>query len=89
MAERLRGRAGVAQRKRRLDAEPLCRMCKAQGIVTRSVVPDHIVPLSKGGTDDDTNIRCLCKPHHDEVTRAEFGWKPKPPIGLDGWPTER
>src|SRR4051794_28354238 len=45
---RLRGRRGVAQRLRRLAAEPLCRDCKAKGRDTPATVPDHIVPLGKG-----------------------------------------
>lgn len=85
--QRLRGRAAVAQRKRRLEAEPLCRLCKRKGITRLATVPDHIIPLAKGGTDHDSNIRCLCADCHDEVTRQEFGWKPKAPtIGVDGWP---
>lgn len=70
---RLRGRRGVAQRKRRLDNEPLCRDCAAQGIVTPSTVPDHIIPLSRGGTDDNSNIRCLCEPCHKIRTAEQFG----------------
>src|SRR3546814_20132008 len=73
MGERIRGRKGVALRKRRLAAEPLCRMCKAEGRVTAATVPDHIVPLAKGGEDVDDNLRCLCAAHHDQVTRDEFG----------------
>lgn len=73
MAQRRRGRAAVEQRRRRLTAEPLCRICAERGIIRASVVPDHIKPLALGGTDDDSNIRCLCKPCHDEVTAEQFG----------------
>ena len=48
MAERLRGRAAVAQRLRRLQAEPLCQDCAARGLVREASVPDHIVPLTQG-----------------------------------------
>lgn len=89
MGERIRGRRGVELRKRRLAAEPLCRMCKAQGKTTAATVPDHIKPLALGGEDVDSNIRCLCAEHHDQVTRQEFGQKPAPvTIGLDGWPVQ-
>jgi len=83
---RITGRRGVALRTARLKAEPLCRHCKERGIVRASVTPDHIKPLAKGGTDTDDNIRCLCREHHDEVTRIEFGHKRRLPIGKDGWP---
>lgn len=85
--KRIRGRRGVALRKARLQAEPLCRICKVNGKVTLATVPDHIKPLALGGTDTDDNIRCLCADCHDVVTRQEFGLKPaKRQIGLDGWP---
>lgn len=83
---RIRGRAGVALRKRRLRNEPLCRMCKAENIIRAATVPDHIKPLALGGTDADDNIRCLCAEHHDQVTREEFGQRQKQAIGADGWP---
>jgi len=87
--ERVRGRAGVALRKARLQAEPLCRICKAKGKVTAATVPDHIKPLALGGTDRDDNIRCLCADCHDTVTRQQFGLRAaKKRIGLDGWPIE-
>ncbi|WP_417585107.1 HNH endonuclease [Pelagibacterium sp.] len=68
---RKRGRAGMAQRKRRLQAEPLCRHCAVQGLTTPSTVPDHIIPLKDGGTDDDTNIQCLCEQCHAIKTAIE------------------
>ena len=88
MTERLRGRAGVKQRLRRLHAEPLCRDCKAKGIYTLAVTPDHIIPLAKGGTDTDDNIRCLCGPCHDRRTAEQFGHKVRRQVGVDGWPAE-
>ena len=85
---RLRGRAAVAQRKRRLYAEPLCRDCLAKGKTTAATVPDHIVPLAKGGPDTDDNIRCLCEPCHIIRTAEQFGHRLKVQIGPDGWPVE-
>ncbi len=85
---RLRGRRAVEQRKRRLAAEPLCRTCTERGRVTAATVPDHIVPLFKGGTDDDENIQCLCDPCHAEKTARDMGHVVRVEIGSDGWPVE-
>ena len=84
--ERLRGRAAVEQRKRRLENEPLCRDCLANGYIEPATVPDHIVPLAKGGIDDDSNIRCLCHSCHLKRTAEQFGHKVTVAIGEDGWP---
>lgn len=83
---RIGGRKGMAIRRRRLNAEPLCRLCAEVGVVRASTVPDHIKPLAKGGTDTDDNIRCLCKEHHDQVTAEQFGHRQAPTYGEDGWP---
>lgn len=86
---RLRGRAAVAQRIRRLQQEPLCRDCKAICRVTAATVPDHIIPLALGGPDTDDNIRCLCEEHHLARTAEQFGHKaPRKIIGADGWPLD-
>lgn len=69
--KRLRGRAGQEQRKRRLAAEPLCRHCAEKGIVRAATSPDHIVPLKMGGSDDDSNIQCLCEECHATKTALE------------------
>lgn len=76
----------MALRRRRLDAEPLCRDCAAQGLTVEATVPDHIVPLAKGGLDVDANIRCLCAEHHRIRTGEQFGQVVKQVIGADGWP---
>jgi 5-methylcytosine-specific restriction protein A len=84
---RLRGRAAVEQRDRRLRrTNYLCEMCQAKGIVTIAVVVDHIVPLSKQGPDTDDNTRNLCTEHDRQVTAEQFGHVYKHPIGEDGWP---
>jgi len=85
---RLRGRAGVAQRKRRLAAQPLCVDCLAEDPprITAATVVDHTIPLAHGGTDDDENTRNLCDPHHKKRTAEQFGFRPRIEIGEDGWP---
>ena len=88
MAERLRGRAAVAQRLRRLRAEPLCRDCAAKGRIRAATVPDHIVPLTKGGSDEDSNIRCLCADCHQARTAEQFGQRRRVAVGFDGWPVD-
>ena len=87
-AQRLRGRRGVEQRKRRLDAEPLCRHCLAKSRYTASTVPDHIIPLAQGGTDDDSNIQCLCDECHDAKTRQDFGHRGRSEVDASGWPVD-
>jgi 5-methylcytosine-specific restriction protein A len=85
--ERIRGRQGQALRKRRLEAHPFCELCDQEDGITRaSSVPDHRVPLAKGGTDTDDNIRGLCRDHHLVVTREEFGQRDRPRIREDGRP---
>lgn len=88
MGERIRGRKGMALRKRRLWDEPLCRDCADKGITTEAYTPDHIRPLALGGTDTDANIRCLCRECHAKRTAEQFGHtqRPKVTIGVDGWP---
>lgn len=68
---RLRGRAGQAQRKRRLEGEPLCRKCKERGVIRIAVEWDHIKPLSQGGDDSDANGQPLCRACHVEKTKND------------------
>lgn len=43
-----------------LAEHPYCAMCQEP-----STVVDHVIPLSAGGADDETNWQSLCKPCHD------------------------
>jgi 5-methylcytosine-specific restriction protein A len=88
MAERLRGRAGQAQRKRRLDrTNGLCEHCLAKGRVMIATVVNHKIPLVQGGPDTDENTENLCGPCDKIETARQFGFKaPRVRIGADGWP---
>ena len=54
-----------------LKAHPLCVYCEAYGRVTMANELDHIVPLSRGGADDESNLQGLCSPCHKAKTAAE------------------
>ena len=72
LAKRPRGRVGAAERVRRLTAEPFCLDCLARGHQRDACEIDHIIPIALGGTDDDDNIRCLCKSCHAARTKEQF-----------------
>lgn len=86
--KRLRGRAGVKQRKRRLQrTNYLCEMCLAEDRTEAATVVNHKIPLTHDGPDTDENTENLCKQHDLEVTAKQFGYKkPRQAIGADGWP---
>lgn len=71
-----------------LAEHPLCAMCLPKPTV--ATVCDHKEP-HRG---DEVKFwsgpfQSLCKPHHDsDKQRIEKGGKPKPVIGIDGWPEE-
>ena len=74
MTERLRGRAGQQQRLRRLKrTNGLCEKCVEEGVTRLATRVDHIRPLALGGSDEDSNTRNLCEPHHRIVTAEQFG----------------
>jgi len=61
------------QREYFLQANPLCVMCQAQGLVGSASVVDHIQP-HKGDLTlfwDPNNWQSLCKTHHDSAKKAQ------------------
>lgn len=71
---------------------PLCVMCEAKGRVTLATILDHIVALENGGPDFDVdegkNRQGLCEECSKVKTRVDLGQKPRPLIGLDGFPVD-
>ena len=65
-------------RDQQLAKEPLCRLCKEQGIVRYATQVDHVIPRAQGGTDDESNLQSLCGPHHSAKSRAERAGLPTP-----------
>jgi 5-methylcytosine-specific restriction enzyme A len=65
-------RARDAQRAR----EPLCRMCLAEGRVTEASVVDHIISVQERPDLrlEPSNLRSLCKAHHDWRTAGDHGF---------------
>ena len=76
----------MARRERILRAEPLCRYCKAKGIIRQATEVDHVQELAFGGSDTEDNLQPLCTPCHDRKTQEAFRRKPKVRIAPDGWP---
>lgn len=66
----------------------LCQPCLSKGRPTPATQVDHIIPKSKGGTDDSDNLRAICTPCHDAKTLQDKGHKPRTVFGADGWPVE-
>lgn len=88
-AERGYGSRWQKARERFLFAHPLCERCKKRNRTTVATVVNHRIP-HKGDQAlfwDEANWEPACKPCHDsDIRREEQGSKPKPHIGMDGWP---
>ena len=67
------GRAWRCIRDRYIAAHPLCERCQKKGTLTPAEEVHHSIPLSKGGTHDESNLMSLCKPCHSEITAREGG----------------
>ncbi len=72
-AERGYGGRWQKQRLAFLCRHPMCARRKDPGCRLLANEVDHIVPLSQGGADDESNWQALCKPCHSRKTAREDG----------------
>ena len=69
-----------------------CSECAKRLVPLEANEVDHIIPLSKGGTDKPDNLRGINRGCHKVKTERERmdqqGAKPKPKVRIDesGWP---
>lgn len=65
----------------------LCQPCLRAGSITQAEQVDHVTPISRGGTDAESNLQAICGPCHEAKTVGEAGdgaasthpaWLPKP-----------
>lgn len=52
-------------------AHGLCEPCGREGNVHIGHECDHVIPLSQGGTDDDSNLQWICRTAHAAKTARE------------------
>jgi 5-methylcytosine-specific restriction protein A len=86
--DRLRGASWQRIRAKILAASPMCVSCLARGFVIAATEIDHIKALKDGGTNAAANLQPLCGECHLEKTRTDMGWRRRPKIGRDGWPSD-
>lgn len=51
--------------------EYLCCLCSQQGMDVPAITVDHIIPKSRNGSDDMSNLQSLCEDHHKNKTAME------------------
>lgn len=77
--KRLRGSALQARNRRLLQKNPICVDCAQLGEIKAREAGytitvdewDHVIPLVKGGVDDETNLAGRCLQHHREKSERE------------------
>ena len=61
------GRAWKRIRDRYASEHPLCEKCLEDGKVTLMDEVHHILPVSRGGTHDRSNLMSLCRSCHNKI----------------------
>jgi 5-methylcytosine-specific restriction protein A len=56
-----------------IKAHPLCEQCQQVGKLTPAEEVHHLIPLSKGGANDESNLMSLCTSCHSTITAREGG----------------
>ena len=54
-------------RKRYVEKHPLCEMCLREGKYVPVDEVHHILPASRGGTHDESNLMSLCRSCHNKI----------------------
>ena len=63
------GRAWKRIRDRYVHKHPLCEQCLKEGRYVAVEEVHHIVPLSEGGSNDESNLMSLCRSCHEKIHR--------------------
>lgn len=53
-------------------SNPICVSCESYGVIQIAQELDHVVPLCKGGADDESNYQSLCIECHKEKSKDEL-----------------
>jgi 5-methylcytosine-specific restriction protein A len=53
-----------------INAHPLCEDCLTAGRCIRAEEVHHVIPVDRGGTHAEENLRALCRSCHATVTAA-------------------
>ena len=61
------GRAWKRIRDRYSKEHPLCERCLLEGRITLMDEVHHVVPISRGGTHEKTNLMSLCRACHNKI----------------------
>ena len=76
------GRAWTRIRHRYANKHPLCEMCMKEGRYVAVEEVHHIVPLSEGGTHDESNLMSLCRSCHEKIHKQR-GDRGRDPGGVE------